>query len=247
MKKLIIVCDDAGFASVDRGIRTLVDRTNVPICADYLIEKEGAVMRAKAMMTNPCVSIGLHFELSGISDVDRVALTKDLKIKGTTLGEQASIRQMVAKDARRQLALFRDTLGKDPVHIGTHGNFNVDRTDVVMPWWNDLMNELFDGHIPPMQLAHPHVRHNMTSWFFDPTKRNALTPDEFELLLQEQTSDIVEFVMHPALPEPSDASLDMKFSAEMRVRDLEAAIAIINSGCIGRAGFEIVPVASLRK
>lgn len=244
MKSLLIVCDDAGFASVDRGIRAFVEQTKVPVCAEYLIDVEGAAARAKEMSRNPLVSIGLHFELSTIPDRERVELTKSLKEKGMTLGEQADIRTQATIDARRQLTCFREALGNDPAHISTHGDFNIDTTGNVMPWWIDLMNALFDGRVPPMQLQWPHVRHNMTSWNFEPSKREPLTPEEFETLLRTQTSDIVEFVMHPAKPEREDPSLDMKFTAELRIRDLQSAIEIINSDAIGRAGFEIVPVSS---
>jgi|GEM_PF-5490168 len=57
-------------------------------------------------------------------------------------------------------------------------------------------------------------------------------PDEFEDILTEQSSDVMEFVMHPALPKPGDASIDMLFTADMRVRDVDSTIAIINFCCI---------------
>ncbi len=245
-KSLLLVCDDAGFASVQRGILRIAESTGKPLCAEYLITQPGAPERAKELSNHPLVSVGLHFELSTIPDRKRVEISKELKEKGATLGEQREIQEQATKDARHQLEIFRQTLNSDPAHISTHGDFNIDVSGAVLPWWTDLMNDLFDGDVPPMQLQHPHVRHNMTSWYFDPTKRDALTPDEFEAVLREQTSDIVEFVMHPALPESGDASLDMKFTADMRVRDVEAAIMIITSGCIERAGFDIVPVSSLR-
>lgn len=246
MKKLLLVCDDAGHASVDRGIRALADATGMPVCAEYLILTPGAVERAKEMSAHPLVSIGLHFELSTIPDMRRVEMTKEMKARGTTLGEQADIREQATKDAMNQLAIFRQAVGRDPAHISTHGDFNVDASGAVMPWWIDLMHDLFGESIPPMQLEHPHVRHNMTSWYFDPTKRDALTPEEFEALLREQTSDVVEFVMHPGFPQPGDASLNMKFTAEMRVRDVESAIAILTSGCVENAGYCAVPVSEIR-
>lgn len=245
-KSLLLVCDDAGFASVQRGILRLAEVTSNPLCAEYLISQPGAAKRAKEMSSHPLVSIGLHFELSTIPDMRRVEISKELKEKGTTLGEQSDIQEQATRDAANQLTIFRQALGRDPAHISTHGDFNIDVSGAVMPWWMDLMSDLFDGDVPPMQMQYPHVRHNMTSWYFDPTKRDALTPDEFEEVLRKQTSDIVEFVLHPAWPEPGDASLDMKFTAEMRMRDVNAAIAIINSGCIERSGFDIVPVSSLQ-
>ncbi len=245
-KRLLLICDDAGFASVDRGILHFVERTGMPVCGEYLIVRPGAIECAKKMMNHPLVSIGLHFELTTINDYDRFTMSKDLKVRGTTLGEQPDIRAMATTNAHRQLAVFRTAINRDPAHISTHGDFNVDSSGKVMPWWFELMNDLFHGDVPPLQMQHPHVRHNMTSWYFEPTKHPALTPDEFEALLLQQTSDIVEFVMHPALPEPGDASLEMKFTAEMRIRDVEAAIAIINSGSIERAGFEIIPVSALQ-
>lgn len=242
MKKLIIVCDDAGFASVQRGIIRIAETTGKPLCADYLIMQPGAVERARELLRLPLASVGLHFELSTLPDKHRYELSKQLRARGEVLGEQPGIRAQATNDARNQLAFFRRALGRDPAHVSTHGDFNVDASGTILSWWLDLMAELFDGNIPPMQLQHPHVRHNMTSWYFDPTKRDALTPGEFESVLRNQKSDIVEFVIHPALPEPHDAPLDMKFTAEMRIRDVEAAIAIINSGCIERAGFEITPL-----
>lgn len=238
-KRLLLVCDDAGFASVDRGIRALADATGKPLCAEYLISRPGAADRAKEMERHPLVAIGLHFELAGIDDAERVAMARELKARGTTLGEQEDIRRRALEDAVNQLSIFRQVIDHDPAHISTHGDFHIDADGNVMSWWTDLMNDLFGGNVPPMQLAHPHVRHNLYSWNADATKRPPRTPEEFEALLYEQTSDIVEFVMHPALPEPGDEGLGMLFTADMRVTDLEAAIAIINSGAIERAGFEV--------
>ncbi len=245
-KSLLLVCDDAGFASVQRGILRLAEATSKPLCAEYLISQPDAAKRAKEMSSHPLVSIGLHFELSSIPDRKRVELSKELKTRGTTLGEQSDIQEQATRDASNQLTIFRQALGRDPAHISTHGDFNIDVSGAVMPWWIDLMNNLFDGDVPPMQWTHPIMRHNKFSWNLPGTAREPLTPDEFENLLREQTSDVVEFVLHPALPEPGDADLDMLFSADMRVRDVEAAIAIINSGCIERSGFDIVPVSSLQ-
>lgn len=243
---LILVCDDAGFASVDRGIRMLIDETGVPVCADYLIERDGAAERARMMSEHPLASIGLHFELSEISDADRVALTHALLAEGSVLGEREDIRSIAAKDARRQLALFRETLGRDPSHISTHGNFNTDVHDAVLPWWNELMDALFDGNVPPMQLAVPYIRHNLYGWNLPDRKHEPLTPEQFGQKLRAHAGcGYIEFVTHPALPEESDASLDMLFTAGMRVADVEAAIAIIRSGAVERAGFRIVPVESV--
>lgn len=244
-KKLIIVCDDAGFASVDRGIHTLADKTGKPLCADYLIEQEGAVESMKAMSTHPLVSIGLHFELFGMTDADRVALRDRLATKNTFLGAQPDIQERAKRDARRQLKLFRTTLGRDPAHIGTHGNFNTDAENRILPWWTELMEELFGAHVPPMQLQIPHVRHNLYKWNLPATARSPRTPEEFGKELQSMDGNVVEFVLHPALPQPDDASLDMLFTGDMRIADLEAAILIINSGIIERSGFEIVPVSTL--
>ncbi len=242
-KCLLLVCDDAGFASVDRGIRTLADETGLQLCAEYLIEQDGAAMRAKEMSRHPSVSIGMHFELPGISDADRVGLSRDLRTRGTVLGDQADIREGAIAGARRQLERFREALGRDPAHVSTHGDFNVNLDGRVQPWWLELMDELFAGDVPPMQWKHPVVRHNKYSWNIDATKREPLTPGQFEEELRRQESDIVEFVMHPALPKPGDASLAMLFTAEMRVRDLRSAIDLLQSDCVKRAGFGIVPVS----
>lgn len=247
MKKLLLVCDDAGFASVDRGIRAIADATGKPVCAEYLIEQPGAAARAKEMSTHPLVSIGLHVELAGTTDASRVANANRLKESGETLGQQPFIQEAAKRDARRQLALFREALGRDPAHVSTHGDFHLDPAGAVMPWWIELMEESFGAAVPPMQWERPVVRHNKYSWNLDATKRDALTPDEFEALLRDEPSEAVEFVLHPALPEPGDSSIEMLFTADMRVRDVEAAIAIVNSGLVERAGFAIVDAASLAR
>ncbi len=246
LRPLIIACDDAGFASTDRGIREFVERTGVPVSAEYLIEQHGAIARAKAIATLGLVSRGLHFELFSISDADRVELIKELEERGTSLGEQEDIRTQATTDACRQLRIFQHELGVQPLHISTHGNFNLDAEGRVMQWWDDLMHELFDGNPPPMQLDIPHVRHNLYSWNTDALRRSPRTPEEFMQELQTIPGrGPVEFVMHPARPEKGDASLNMLFDAKMRITDLESAIEIIRSGVIERAGFEIVPVTGL--
>lgn len=244
---LILVCDDAGFESVDRGIRALVDATGKPVSAEYMIEQDGAVERAKAIADVSLVSRGLHFELMNVTDAERFKIAKDLQARGTSLGQQRDVRVQGERDARRQLRLFRETQQIEPAHISTHGNFNTDAHGQVLPWWNDLMEELFTGDVPPMQLDIPYVRHNLYSWNIPDTARPPRTPDEFSSQLNTvRHQRAVEFVMHPAKPEEGDASLEMLFTAEMRERDLLSAIEIIRSGIIERTGFKIVPVSALR-
>jgi predicted glycoside hydrolase/deacetylase ChbG (UPF0249 family) len=245
---LILTCDDAGFASVDRGIRRLAEATGKPLCADYMILQEGAIERARAMRSVPNVSVGLHFELFGMPDADRHYLGKDVNKKGSSLSEQSEIQEKAIEDARHQLKVFRDALGSDPAHIGTHGNFHTNLSGEIQAWWMDLMHELFGEKVPPMQLEIPHVRHNMYSWNLEPTFRLPLTPEQFgEELRKRKDHKAVEFVLHPGIPEAGDPSIDMLFSAEMRVRDTEAAIAIVNSGVIEHEGFEVVPVYGIRR
>lgn len=246
LRPLIIACDDAGFASTDRGIRHLVEQTGVPVSAEYLIEQDGAVARAKAIAALGLVSRGLHFELFSMTDADRVELARELEGRGTSLGEQPEIRLQAEADAHRQLHIFQQELGMQPLHVSTHGNFNLDAKGRVMQWWNDLMNELFDGNVPPMQLDLPHVRHNLYSWNTDAMRRSPRSPEEFAQELRAVPGYVpVEFVMHPALPQEGDAPLNMLFDASMRIADLESAIEIIRSGIIEQAGFEIVPVTGL--
>jgi predicted glycoside hydrolase/deacetylase ChbG (UPF0249 family) len=239
-RSLLIICDDAGFASVERGILRLVRETGVPICADYMLEQDGAVERMRAMAMMPNVSIGLHAELLGSSDAERHVLGKKLQSEGSSLGLQPEIREQALRDTRRQVELFRKVMGRDPAHIGTHGNFHVDADGKILRWWEELMNDLFGEHAPPQQCAVPIIRHHMYSWNIEPTAREPRTPDEFrDELTKFSDHEAVEFVLHPAVPEPGDTSLDMLFTAEMRVRDVEAAIAILNSDAIARAGFSV--------
>lgn len=243
---IILVCDDAGYGCVDRGILELARRTNLPLCADYLIEQEGAAGRAKEMSSVPNVSIGIHFELSGMSDADRVKAALELARNGTSLGEQEEIRAMAERDARRQLGVFRDALGRDPAHVSTHGNFNADPHDRILPWWHGLMHGLFGDAVPPMQLDAPYIRHNLYGWNLPEREHRPLTPDEFEKKLEAHVGcDYLEFVMHPALPKDDGPALDMLFTADMRVADLKAAIDILQSGIIAKAGFAVAPVSSL--
>lgn len=245
MSKLLLICDDAGFAATDRGIRYLASETNVPLCAEYMIEQDGAIARAKEMQKVPNVSLGLHFELSGISDADRVQLTKKLLANHTTLGEQEELQRQASVDARRQLQLFMSEFGR-PAHISTHGNFHVDSDNKVMHWWDALMNELFAGDVPPLQMRYPLLRHNLYKWNTPEFARKPLTPQEFGEKLDALSDEpIVEFVVHPAMPEANDASIEMLFDAQMRIVDVNAAIAIIKSGVIEERGCEIVAATDL--
>lgn len=245
-KQLLLTCDDAGFASVDRGIRTLVEQTGKPVSAEYMIAQEGAPQRARAIGDLQLVARGLHFELLQLPDSERVELSQRLQREQTSLGEQQYIRAMAENDARMQLKMFQDELGMNPLHISTHGNFNTDSQGNITGWWNDLTHELFEGDVPPMQLQFPHVRHNLYSWNTQEKRRMPRTPEEFGSELRRNIhADVVEFVMHPALPHQSDVSLNMLFTAQMRQRDLFSAIRIIRSGIIERTGFSIVPVSAL--
>ncbi len=245
-QKLLIVCDDAGFASVDRGIVHLAEQANAHVCAEYLIEADGAAGRAKTMSGHPLVSVGLHFELSNISDADRVAMARGLRAKGASLGEQPEIQRKARDDARRQLTTFRDAVGSDPAHVSTHGDFHLDAIGAVMSWWKEHLCDLFDDNPPPLQWDAPIVRHNKYCWNVGEAMREPLTPDEFCAELANHAADVVEFVLHPALPRAGDAPLEMLFDAEMRVRDLETAVRILVSDCLKKARFDIAPVSSLR-
>jgi predicted glycoside hydrolase/deacetylase ChbG (UPF0249 family) len=247
-RSLILVCDDAGFESVDRGIRTLAEETGQPISAEYMVEQEGALERARAIAELQLVSRGLHFELANISDADRFRRGQKLQAEGSSLGEQPDIRAQATKDAVRQLKLFQDGLGVQPAHISTHGNFNTDANGNISEWWRELMDELFEGDVPPAQIEIPYVRHNKYTWNNPETARDPLTPVEFrDVLGSVQNQEIVEFVMHPALPQPDDAPLNMLFNEKMRKRDLVSAVEIIRSNAIQEAGFEIVPVSRVKK
>lgn len=243
---LLLVCDDAGHPSVDRGVLNLVERTGMPVCAEYLIAQPGAAGLARHMAKHPLVSIGLHCELSGIPDADRVAMAREAAARGSTLGEDPGIRERASNDARCQLELFRDALGADPAHISTHGDFNLDASGRVMPWWRGLMAELFGERVPPMQHDAPHVRHNKYSWNLPATKRDPCGREEFAGILRaHRGAGVVEFVLHPALPEENDPPLDMLFDARMRVADLDAAVALLTSDVVSSCGFEVASVRSL--
>ena len=247
-KSLILVCDDAGFASTDRGIRILASESGLPMSAEYMIEQDGAPERAREMGKFALVERGLHFELSGISDAERVRMAKALQARGTCLGELEDIREKAIDDARRQLELFRMTQDVDPTHVSTHGNFNTEPDGKVAPWWYDLMDELFGGDIPPMQIDIPHVRHNLYSWNLPGTARMPRSETEFaEELRKVKDKTVVEFVMHPALARQGDADINMLFDVKMRRRDFWSALHILRSGVIQEAGFKIVPVTALTR
>jgi predicted glycoside hydrolase/deacetylase ChbG (UPF0249 family) len=244
---LIIVCDDAGFQSIDRGIATLAHATGAPVSAEYMITQQGALQLARDMIRSEVrVAIGLHFEMLGITDEARCRLASDCKQQGTTLGEQDWVMEKARRDIPIQLDMFRQELGIQPAHISTHGNFNTDPHCRVLRWWNDLMDEQFDGVVPPIQLEVPHVRHNLYSWNLPETRRAPRTPEEFgEELLKKKGEPVVELVLHPAMPLQGDAPIDMLFDEHMRVKDLWSAIQIIRSGIIEKCGFKIVPVSDI--
>lgn len=243
---MIIVADDAGFASVDRGIREFMEQTEKPVSADYMIEQPGAIERAHAMRKNKLASIGIHFEISRLSDAERVALSRTLKLRNEYLGQQPELRAEFIKDTRRQLDIFRQHLGFEPEHVSTHGNPNTIGLHI-MQWWRDLMAELFDGNIPPLQLDNHPIRHNMYQWnTAGAHQREPMNPHEFaHELTGHSEQPIIEFVMHPALPQQEDADINMLFDARMREKDMRSAIAIFNSGVIENAGFEVVPVSKI--
>lgn len=245
--KLLLVCDDAGFPETNRGMRVLAEETQQPISVEHMIMQHGAIPLAQEMQRIPNISHGLHFELAGMTDAERVDIARVLQEKGLSLAESPDIRKQAIHDAREQLCLFRDSLGKNPDHISTHGNFNVTPHDLqIQQWWIDLMHEFFGDKVPPMQMANPHIRHNKYSWNKPESARPPLTPQEFLLELERMNHHpVVEFVMHPALPVRGDKGINMLFNEHMRVADLASAIRIIRSRVIQWAGFEIVSVADL--
>lgn len=245
MKPLILVADDAGFPSVDRGIRRLAEATGKPVSAEFLIEEPGAIDSARRMMQDDLISIGIHFEITGMSDADRYRLSQRLHAEGSSLAQQPEIRTRFIADVRRQLAVFRDGLAIEPAHVSTHGNPNAMGL-AVMPWWRDLMHELFEGRVPPMQLDVPPVRHNLYKWNTPEYRRAPMDPEEFSQVLAEKHCEpALELVLHPALHRDGDRPINMLFDEHMRRSDLEAAISIINAGVIDAAGFTIVPVSNL--
>jgi hypothetical protein len=246
-RPLLIVCDDAGHPSVDRGIRELADRTRLPLSAEVMVEQPGAIASVQTHLADhPQISLGLHVELAGISDAKRCALSHELATQGSCLAEQPWVQAQAALDAARQLEIFREAFGRDPAHVSTHGNFNVRQKTDVCPWWHALMDELFNGQPPPQQVVLPVVRHNLYSWNLPGTAREPLDALQFQAALKALPHAAAEFVLHPARPQPEDPALDMLFDAAMRVRDLEAGVIILTSGAIEAAGWTVCAVTDLR-
>lgn len=245
--KLILVCDDAGFPETNLGARVLAEETGKPISVEHMISQPGAIPLARELDGAANISHGLHFELAGITDAERVDIAALLAKDGECLATSEWVREQAIRDAREQLAMFRDTFGRDPDHISTHGNFNITPHDLrIQQWWIDLMREFFGDKIPPMQMANPHVRHNKYSWHKPESARPPLTPQEFLLELENMAHHpVVEFVMHPALPLRGGKGINMLFDEQMRIVDLASAIRIIRSRVAELAGFDIVSVRDL--
>lgn len=132
-RRLIVNADDFGMSSgVNRGIMEAHQR-GIVTSTSLMVRWPDAVEAAALALAEPDLSVGLHIDLGewiwreGYRDV--LYLVADPEDSDT-----------VRQEVRRQLAIFRDLMGRDPTHLDSHQH--VHRREPVRTIVAELASEL---------------------------------------------------------------------------------------------------------
>src|SRR4051794_12483191 len=112
-KFLVVNADDFGQSpGVNRGIIAAFER-GIVTSTSFMVHWPAAEEAARYVRANPRLAIGLHL------DFGEWALREG---EWTQLYARADLSDAAAvrHELRRQLALFRELLGRDPTHIDSH-------------------------------------------------------------------------------------------------------------------------------
>jgi predicted glycoside hydrolase/deacetylase ChbG (UPF0249 family) len=207
---LIVNADDFGASSsVNRGVLR-AHLAGIVKSASLLVDHPGAPEAAEMSQGCPTLGIGLHIDLGewrfrggGWVPVYEVADPKD--------GHAARAA------CRRQLARFRQLIGRDPTHLDSHQHVHL------RPPVRGIVAELGAALGVPVRHQSPNIRYEGS--FYGQTDEGDKIPDRITIgsllsIIERLPEGITELGCHPAEPvAPGEPQLDTMYRDE-RVQEL---------------------------
>lgn len=202
-RRLIVNADDFGLSlGVNRGILA-AHRNGIVTSASLMVRQSGAQDAATSCRARPHLSVGLHLDLGEWScrGGDWIPLYEVVPLDDA---------DAVAREARRQVELFRALVGRSPTHIDSHQH--VHERDTVRAVALELAREL----AVPLRHHTPDVGY--CGDFYGQTIEGESVPgavgvDALLAILAEIPSGTTELSCHPA-EDLDDVSAGTMYRAE---------------------------------
>jgi chitin disaccharide deacetylase len=204
---LIVNADDFGLsAGVNRGVIEAYEG-GIVTSASLMVRWPAAAAAAAYGREHPSLSLGLHFDLGewaydgGMwTPVYEVVPTDDIAA--------------VEEEAARQLAAFRDLVGRDPTHIDSHQH--VHRREPVRSVLAAVARRL------SVPLRHHSRRVRYCGDFYGQTKtglplQGAISVDGLIKILTSLPSGVTELACHPGFDEDLESAYRSGRAEEVRV------------------------------
>ena len=191
MRYLIVNADDLGLSTgVNRGIIECMDR-GVVTSASLMVRQPAAAEAAACVKQNRNISIGLHLDLGEwiFKDGDWVRLYEVVPTDDANA---------VKREVGRQLAAFRDLMGRHPTHLDSHQH--VHRNEPVRSILLDAARELS----VPLRECDPSIRY--CGNFYGHTSECEPLPDAISVaglmkILNALPDGVIELGCHPGRAE----------------------------------------------
>jgi predicted glycoside hydrolase/deacetylase ChbG (UPF0249 family) len=186
MKRLIVNADDFGYSEgVNEGIvRAHVD--GIVTSASLMVLRPGAARAAVLAKDHEELAVGLHFDLGEWRFDDGAWRRAD--------GPESVNGDSAGAEAQRQLAIFRDLMGRLPTHVDSHQHVHLQE-----PAQSALIELTQDLGIP---LRHFSPRIRYCGDFYGQTENGAPLPAQITLssltrMLRQLSAGVTELSCHP--------------------------------------------------
>jgi predicted glycoside hydrolase/deacetylase ChbG (UPF0249 family) len=218
---LIVNADDFGRSpGVNEGIIESHEQ-GVVTSASLMVRWPAAAAAAAYGRTHPGLSVGLHVDLSEWIYRDDNWFAVYEVVPAHDAGA-------VRREVDRQLAAFRDLMGRDPTHVDSHQH--VHRQDPV----RSVLADVADALAVPLRSFSPSVRY--CGAFYGQTAKGAPYPEGLELtgliqILADLAAGMTELGCHPGKHDDVESIYRSERSQEVNVLcDLRVRQAIAREG-----------------
>jgi predicted glycoside hydrolase/deacetylase ChbG (UPF0249 family) len=206
-KQLIVNADDFGqSAGINRGV-IAAHKSGIVTSASLMVRWPAAAQAVAASRGLPRLSLGLHVDLGEWTcrDGSWLALYEVVPLEDIN---------SVRKEVTRQLATFRELVGKQPTHMDSHQHVHLRE-----PARTVLLEVARDLNIPLRHFS-PRVRY--CGSFYGQTAEGEPLPDAISVcslikILRRLPDGVTELGCHPA----AEHDLDTMYGGE-RVQELKA-------------------------
>ncbi len=218
---LIVNADDFGLsAGVNHGIARAHER-GIVTSASLMVRQPAAAEAAEYAKRHPRLGVGLHLDLGEWAYRDGHWVTVYEVVPADDAGAGAA-------EVARQLAAFRDLLGREPTHIDSHQH--VHRSEPLL----STIRRVADDLSVPLRHAAPHVRY--AGDFYGQSGKGWPAPEAISVaslvrLLSSLTAGVTELACHPGEDkELRSPYRDERFQEVRTLRDPRVRAAVARHG-----------------